>query len=288
MKLLAGTASASLSRPGRRAGISSRQRWLYEKLFALRPTQFASFFKRLLRIQRREMRSENGCVYWADPVSVFGLQLLRGNTYEAELTQLLVKLLKAGDTFIDAGANEGYYAMLAAQLGCTVHCIEPQARLRSVIRRNIELNSARGVRLHPLALSNTNGQARLYLRPTTNTGASSFFRHWRIGWSSEDVPTRRLDDFFVENQIEKARLMKIDCEGAECLIVEGGTRSLSAPRIEFIVIEYHPEICGQPACEAIHDRLVDSGYRSAQIDGINLYYAPQCEREVTALKKGNS
>jgi FkbM family methyltransferase len=269
--------------------VTPRQQWLYEKLFALRPTQCASLLKRLLRIRRFNMRSGNGCVYWADPVSVFGLQLLRSGFYEPELTELVLKLLRPGDVFIDAGGNEGYFAVLAARVGCAkVHCVEPQTRLLPVIRRNLEINSVSSVSLYPVALSSSDGHTRLFLRPTTNTGASSFFRHWRLGWSSQEVDTQRLDDFVEANRIGKTRLMKIDCEGAECVIVEGGLETLSRNQIEFIVIEYHPEICGAENCRSVHDKLTTRGYLLARVHGIHVYHLPERGGELAGMAGAES
>lgn len=244
-----------------------------ELLLRIRPSQLAAIVKVLLGLRRIEVRTATNCRYWIDPVSVLGLELIRNGVYELPMVQLLENLLGANDGFIDLGANEGYFSCLAGKL-CPqgrIYCVEPQRRLQPIIAKNAQLNGLRNLQVEHLAISLEEGCAQLYLRPSTNMGASSLFRHWRLGWKSEWVRTLSLDGFVALHDIRDVRLMKVDCEGAEELIFAGADETLSRRVIEHIALEYHPSIIGDAACKAIHQKIVRHHYVANMWRHIVLY-----------------
>lgn len=251
---------------------------LYGTLLKVRPAQLGALLKRCLFIRRRLVRTRTGHVFWADPVSSFGFQILVEGVYEPQMTKLLESVLRPSDVFVDVGANEGYFSILAASLvrNGRVHCVEPQSRLQPVLRENIRLNSAGSVVVHPIVLSDRPGEVDLYLRPSTNTGASGLYRVGKIGLAREKVVATTLDLLFQENRIEKARLVKIDCEGAEGAVIAGGQRVLGRQAIDFIAMEYHPSIGsdGRETCRKIHESLLGFGYVLTQIHGQCIYHLP--------------
>jgi len=257
---------------------------LYRALMRVRPAQLADLLKSALGIHRQYLPAK-GCVFWADPVSVFGQDLLQDSVYEAPLTHLVEILLRPSDIFIDLGGNEGYFSVLAASLVPQghVHCIEPQGRLLAVLHENLRINGVTGVTLHRLAITDRDGEMDLFLRPSTNSGASSLFRHWKIGSTKERVPTASLDSFFSGNRLPRARLVKVDCEGAEWLVVQGGQRVLREGLIDFIAMEYHPTICGPEKVRETHTRLVGYGYDLVRARGHCLYHLPSLKRELEPL-----
>lgn len=258
----------------------------YRLLLSVRPTQFGSVLKSLFGIRRRLFRTTAGHVFWLDPVSVFGLELMTTGDYEPELSAIVKALLRRGDTFVDVGGNEGYFSILAADRvgNGHVHCIEPQSRLVPVLEENRRQNAAVPMSIHPFGLAADSGRATLFLRPGTNTGASSMFRHWKIGRTAEIVPIRSMDDFFQEAGIDAARLMKVDCEGAEHMVIDGGSRTLAEHRVDFIALEFHPHIGGQQKCFATHCLLEKHGYRLATVNGHWMYCAPGVEEDLRALR----
>lgn len=190
------------------------------------------------------------------------------------MTKLLYTLLRPADTFLDVGGNEGYFSVIASTLlpDGAVHCIEPQGRLQPVLSGNLELNGATRAVAHRTALSDRVGTVKLFIRPSTNTGASSLFRHWKFGAATERVPATTLDAFFDANRLNKVRLMKVDCEGAEHLVIAGGRNVLKRGAIDFIAMEYHAAICGQVRCHAAHAALTEAGYRLSDTPGPLVYH----------------
>jgi len=93
----------------------ARKLWLYRLLLSIRPAQLADLAKKLCQIDRVEVQALSGARFWIDPVSVFGLAMLENHEYEKPLTTAVTTLLNPGDSFVDVGANEGYFSVLAAQ-----------------------------------------------------------------------------------------------------------------------------------------------------------------------------
>jgi FkbM family methyltransferase len=197
----------------------------YSRLLRIRPAQLGAFVKQIFHIQRFFIPTQLGLRFWADPVSVFGIELMETEIYEPQMTRLLQSLLRPRDVFVDIGGNEGYFSLLAASLvkDGKVHCFEPQSRLQPILSKNIQANNVeKSVLVHPVALSDSEGEVKIFLRPSTNNGASSLFRHWKLGSASETISTTTLDNFLKTEPIQHIRLVKVDCEGAEYLVVAGG------------------------------------------------------------------
>lgn len=257
---------------------------LYSALLGMRPAQLGHVMKCLLRVRRQRVRTQTGHLFWIDPVSILGLHLLRDGIHEEQLTKLVQLVLRPSDVFIDIGANEGYFSVIAASQvsNGAVHSIEPQTRLQCVLRKNFELNGSNSI-VHRTAISDREGYLDMFLRPSTNTGASSMFRHWRLGSRSEQVACTTLDSFFREHSIRRARLIKIDCEGAEPFVISGSKAVLAERKIEFIAMDYHPKICGIDICWKTHAQLINAGFILTLVSGLCVYHLPSLEESLVPL-----
>ncbi len=260
--------------------------WRYRLLLSIRPAQLAAFAKKCCRIGRIEVVTVTGAKFWIDPVSIFGLSIVKQGEFEKPLTRAMLTLLGPGDSFVDVGANEGYFSVLAARrIGPhgRVLAIEPQARLRDVLERNIAANSLTNVDVVSVAVADKEGKTLLYLRPSTNTGASSFTKNWRFGNRAEEVRTTTLGRLLSDRNFPSARLMKIDCEGAERLVVAGAKDALRARRIEIIVIDYHPKIVSVTECQRTHRQFIESGYNAAKCNDLLFYFVASAKEDLGRL-----
>jgi FkbM family methyltransferase len=203
------------------------------------------------------------------------------------LTKVVGTLLRPGDVFVDVGGNEGYFSILAGSKvkDGLVFCIEPQRRLLSVIERNIKLNSVSSVSIHNIAFADRKGFAELFLRPSTNTGASSFFKHWKLGGTSQRVETITLNEFVAGKSLKRIRLIKIDCEGAEGLVIKGAGNCLQKHLFDFLVVDYHSQIKSTSACDEVHEQIQNAGYQLAKFGGINIYHLPRTMQDLENLGK---
>ena len=99
------------------------------RLRRLRPAALASFALGMLA-QRRIVEAE-GMRVLIDPTTHLGDEILGTGTYEPETVRLFRENLRPGDTMLDIGANEGFFAALAGSLvgaAGTVLAVEPQSR----------------------------------------------------------------------------------------------------------------------------------------------------------------
>jgi FkbM family methyltransferase len=248
----------------------------------VRPAELADLLKRWIRIPRVECEGPGGTRWLVDPASHFGRELLRGEGYEPQMERLIQGLLRPGDTFVDLGANEGYFSVLAARKTRPgrVYAAEPQGRLAGVIRANAALNGCDNLVLWPVAVADRNDTAELFLHPSTNTGSSGLLQPARWGKGGERVPTRTLDGLFAEHHLQKVRMMKVDCEGGEKLVLAGGRQVLKKRRIEILAWEYHPTVLSPEEIGEMHRYLKECGYCFLEVGGQTLYCLPGLEKEI--------
>jgi FkbM family methyltransferase len=172
---------------------------------------------------------------YPDCTMAFGL-------YELETVRIMRKLLRPGDTFVDAGANIGYFATLAA--GCVgptgrVHAFEPCPANRERLSDNVGMNRVTEiVRIHPQALSDYNGPLPLhmYANPQANHGQATAFP--RAGHQTRTVTATaaRLDELLPDLA---PRLIKLDVEGSELAALKGMAATLKRAR-PALIIEFNP------------------------------------------------
>jgi FkbM family methyltransferase len=257
-------------------------------LLGVRPAELADFLKRLFCIKRRVAETPRGLKLWLDPVTHFAREATSGKGYEPEMSALVTGLLRPGDVFVDIGANEGYFSTLAATVvgDGRVFAVEPQGRLIPVIEENLKLNGASNATVSHLALADRNATATIHLQASVNTGVSGLFNPGRRGTGTETVPTMTLDDYFAANGIGRVRLMKVDCEGGEKLVLEGGRETLRSKRIEVLAWEYHPLVLSEEEIRTMDEFLQGCGYSFLNLGGQTLYCLPGLEEKVRAARDG--
>jgi FkbM family methyltransferase len=160
--------------------------------------------------------------------------------WEPAETAAVRAILRPGDTFIDAGANVGWYTLLASRLvGPTgrVIAFEPEPRAFGLLARCVTANGLTNVVTERKALSDRPGKLTLYVNPI-NRGNHSLVNSFG-GGTHIDVPTVALDGYLRDYRGDVA-LVKIDTEGAEGLILRGMWETIDRyPRL-VIVMEFNP------------------------------------------------
>jgi FkbM family methyltransferase len=126
--------------------------------------------------------------------------------------------LRKGDTFIDVGANIGYYALLASQIvGESGHvmAIEPLPANVRALRATIARNHIQNIELRPVAAAACSSSITLHvLNPDAESGWASVVPSDRRRATIE-VPASSVDEYLDSAPISDVRLVKIDVEGYE-------------------------------------------------------------------------
>ena len=210
---------------------------------------------------------------WIDLADhVIGVPILR-DQYEPEVVQLAVSLVRPGDVAVDVGAHIGYFAVSLAQaVGPTgiVHAFEPLDRNADLLERSIvESGYADRLRLVRAAVSDRAGDATLrFARETLNTGGaflSDAATEHDEGLTTARVRTVTLDGADLRRPV---RLIKMDVEGAEPMVVRGARSLLAADR-PYLLSEIHPEQLARVSGatpSALLDELAACGYRAHRVE----------------------
>jgi FkbM family methyltransferase len=89
---------------------------------------------------------------------------------------VIIKFLKKGMTFLDVGANIGFYSLLAAKIvgdSGMVISFEPEKENLAFLRKSIISNNFQKIETREQVLSDKQGMVNLYLAPQANPEAHS-------------------------------------------------------------------------------------------------------------------
>lgn len=176
-----------------------------------------------------------------DPRDVMFRELWLQGYYQDDVLVALENLLEPGDVFWDVGANFGFMSLwvdrrFAGAVSTTA--FEPNPRVAATLRRNLEINAARAVRVEEQCLSDRPGRVTFYTSVDHSWNATllpSFARLYGENIAIE-VAATTIDRYASTN--EPPSVLKIDVEGAEHLVVAGGRELLRAGDIP-LVAEYN-------------------------------------------------
>lgn len=143
--------------------------------------------------------------------------------YEAGTMRVLRALLPGVRTFIDVGANNGLYSLVAAALepACEVWAFEPAPRVRSSLERNVALSGSNRIHVEPAALGGHEGEAELHVPLDPMPTSASLIGGFRPGAVPLRVPLTTLDAFVARRGIARVELLKIDAEGSDAAVLRG-------------------------------------------------------------------
>lgn len=186
--------------------------------------------------------------------------------YELPLSRRIARLARSGGTFVDVGANLGYFALLwaAAQPGNRCFAFEASPRNLELLRRNVSRNRLESrIRLIPHAAGRVPGRMHFDLGPADQTGWGGFAA---AGPSAGvEVEVVRVDDVVPADA--RISLLKVDIEGADAWALMGCGRLLEARRVDEIWFEQNKprmRALGIPE-DAAEDYLRSVGYLPAPV-----------------------
>ena len=167
---------------------------------------------------------------------------LHFGVYEKAETRFFQSACRDGMTFLDVGANLGYYTALATRAvgpNGRVLAVEPDPDSFGYLEQTIAANAVGNVQAFPVAASDAPATLPLYIS-TDNRGDN------RLYASGEDRPqvevtARPLDALLRENKIDKVDLIKIDVQGYEPKVIAGLRETITASPNLTLLTEFWPQ-----------------------------------------------
>ena len=154
------------------------------------------------------------CYFYIDHNTSFGYYLLLNIMEPITYSEIMNN---KGRLFIDVGANCGGYSIRASKNFRKIICIEPVPTMLEIISKNISLNSLNNIEIIGAAVSDYNGNSKLYVSKFGQLSALSEFESYI---DTIDIKVTRLDKIIDEQGIIPD-LIKIDAEGAEVECILG-------------------------------------------------------------------
>ncbi|MEA2236533.1 MAG: hypothetical protein QOC81_1257 [Thermoanaerobaculia bacterium] len=216
-------------------------------------TRYAPFkrgrglFIRLIEILKRRgwppplIGIGEGLVMEFEP-SLIGWTLFENGEWEPLQTSVFLSLIQAGDIVVDAGANTGYYALLAAARAGhkgQVHAFEIQPSMIAILRRNITRNGLGDiVTVVEAGCFSSAGEA--VIESHGDPGAA------RIAFAATGihVPLVTLDQYAETAGLDRVDFILIDTEGADFEVLKGAAGLLASHHPAVIAEVHHLEVFG--------------------------------------------
>ena len=149
----------------------------------------------------------------------------QGDWFEDEI-RFLRRAMRPGDKVVDIGANYGLYTLsIARTVGATGHvwAFEPATRTHAFLTRSVQANRFTNVTVERSAMSDHVGTGHLALSDQPELNALTQDGNA----STEQVPLVTLDERMQTLGWSSIDFLKLDAEGAEQAILDGGRRFLT-------------------------------------------------------------
>jgi len=173
-------------------------------------------------------------IMWLDPEDDLVAQGIMANkSYEPHVTAALERILTPESTFVDIGANMGWFTLLAASRARRVIAIEPNHNNVQLLYRSLLSNRFENVKVIEGAV--TDGPRFLQLNFHHSNGAVA-----PIADMLESIPFVRGDSLDnLLRDVDPIDVMKMDIEGHEPIALRGMTDILTRFR-PVLLAEFHP------------------------------------------------
>ncbi|HEY9154048.1 MAG TPA: FkbM family methyltransferase, partial [Opitutaceae bacterium] len=156
--------------------------------------------------------------------------------HESGTEQFILDHLKPQSTFLDIGANIGYFSLLAAITAkAKAVAFEPQQQIADLLVQSAIYNGVQdSIKVEKVALSNTPATMKMSFSPG-NTGHSQLVEADSSDAQSYLVPVVPLDEWMTHNPLGTVSVCKIDVEGVDLQVLEGMSKLLSRDQPALVI-----------------------------------------------------
>lgn len=169
-------------------------------------------------------------------------QLFWYGYYEKELGDLIKKILRPGNVFLDIGANIGYFSLLAGNHEPTAKIIafEPVGSIFKKLEENISINTVQNIKAVNSGVGDKNEEREIYISAEDNLGMSSFQKPGSYSGKTEMISVITIDEWIKSTALSKIDLIKLDVEGNELAALKGMHKTLQNFK-PAVIVEINPE-----------------------------------------------
>jgi FkbM family methyltransferase len=167
---------------------------------------------------------------------------LHFGVYEKAETKFFYTACRDGMTFLDVGANIGYYTALAARIvgpNGNVIALEPDPESYQYLEQTIKANAVGNVRAFQIAASDSPATLPLFISKD-NRGDNRLYAPAEKRPQIE-VEARPIDELLSENNINTVDLIKIDVQGYEPKVIAGLEKTINQSPNLTILMEFWPK-----------------------------------------------
>jgi FkbM family methyltransferase len=185
-------------------------------------------------------------------------KLLDDNVYFA-----ISKKTDKNSVFFDIGANSGQTIKKMKHFypDCYLHSFEPSKICFSELERNF--GHLKRLKLNNIAVGDCKTVLNFneYSWSVLNSLLKRAYTKSEI-IDTYEVKVRTIDDYCIENKIDKINLLKTDTEGYELNVLKGAAEMMSRNRIQFVHVEIFFDLnyIGQASFGDIYNYLLENGF----------------------------
>jgi FkbM family methyltransferase len=183
-----------------------------------------------------------GGAWWTpnpnDPV-VSGAAAL--GVYERPETAFFKEVCRPNMTFVDIGANTGYYSAWALGLlkgQGRIIAIEPDPEALRYLSSTRDINNSSIMSVMPYAASSQDGKCVLFRNPD-NRGDNRLYEN-ELCHDQVTIETRTVDHMLSDLAISNVDLIKIDVQGSEGHVLHGMKETLGRSPKVTLLMEFWP------------------------------------------------
>lgn len=175
--------------------------------------------------------------------------------------------IPALETIIDAGANQGQFAIAANYFypGVHIHSFEPLPKVFPILERNT--GRFTNIKTYNVALGNSSGMLEFYSNDYSHASSAlqvSTLQQNMLPKTGNvkriEIPVQRLDDLRPHLNFHAPVLLKMDVQGFEKEVLKGANNSLQ--QIDYLLFEtsFIPMYDGEPLFDEMHQFVKELGF----------------------------
>ena len=211
-------------------------------------------------------------------IKILGLTQINGAIFQVlnpafslssiQIVQALSKYCNGLSTIIDVGSNIGQFALASNWKfpKSNIYCFEPVPE--TVIKLNKNVRNLNNIQVYSLALGNQQGEINFYYHDyslaSSSLKMSDLQKDLLLNTEKSKlirVPISTLDEVFKNVELKHKVLLKLDVQGFEREVLNGGRKTITKSDYLLIETSFVEMYEGESTFEEIHHQLKTAGFK---------------------------